>query len=90
LLAAVPVPDPTIERAHIRLEGSVPSPVDPPSGCYFHTRCPRRDMAPDGGKICEVEAPPMQYANERHRILCHIPLEALSALDSVIHTPAEG
>jgi peptide/nickel transport system ATP-binding protein len=60
LLAAVPIADPTAEQKEIRLSGNVPSALNPPSGCYFHTRCPRRaEMLPDGGKICEMEKPPL-------------------------------
>jgi len=86
LLSAVPVPDPTVEQKHIRLEGSVPSAIDPPSGCRFHTRCPRRNLLPDGGKICEEEVPPWQYATDEHRILCHIPMETLRTFDPVVTT----
>jgi peptide/nickel transport system ATP-binding protein len=88
LLAAVPVPDPTIQKRHIRLEGTVPSPLNPPSGCYFHTRCPRRDMAPDAGQICEAEPPPVKDASGGHKIRCHIPMDVLRAIDSVIHAPS--
>jgi peptide/nickel transport system ATP-binding protein len=84
LLAAVPIPDPSVEQLHIRLEGSVPSPLHPPSGCRFHTRCPRRALLPDGGRICEVEAPPWQTTGDNHRIACHIPLETLRSLEPVI------
>jgi peptide/nickel transport system ATP-binding protein len=91
LLAAIPIPDPEIEQQHIRLEGSVPSPLNPPSGCRFHTRCPRRSWLPDGGKICEVETPPWQQAGEDHRIFCHIPLERLQQMEPVVHpTSAKG
>jgi peptide/nickel transport system ATP-binding protein len=90
LLAAVPVPDPTVEQEHIRLEGSVPSPLHPPSGCRFHTRCPRRGLLADGGRICETQAPPWQDAGEGHRILCHIPLEQLRGLEPVIPAAASG
>jgi peptide/nickel transport system ATP-binding protein len=84
LLAAVPLPDPTLKTEHIRLEGTVPSPLHPPSGCRFHTRCPRRGMLPDGGKVCETEAPPWRDAGGGHHIYCHIPVEALAALSPVI------
>jgi peptide/nickel transport system ATP-binding protein len=84
LLAAVPIPDPSVEQKHIRLEGGVPSPLHPPSGCRFHTRCPRRKLLPDGGAICETTPPPFQQAGDGHQILCHIPIETLRALDPVV------
>lgn len=86
LLSAVPIPDPRAEQKHIRLEGTVPSALNPPSGCVFHTRCPRRDMAPDGGKICEMEAPPWRHNTEEHRIFCHVPLEELRKMEAVVTT----
>ncbi|HEY75308.1 MAG TPA: ABC transporter ATP-binding protein [Thermoflexia bacterium] len=84
LLSAVPIPDPTAEQRQIRLSGSVPSALNPPSGCRFHTRCPRREWLPDGGRICEVEPPPWQADTEEHRILCHIPLEQLRRMEAVV------
>lgn len=84
LLSAVPIPDPTVTQKHIRLEGTVPSAIDPPSGCRFHTRCPRRALLPDGGKICETKTPPWQYNSEGHRIFCHLPLEELRQMDPVV------
>lgn len=87
LLSAVPIPDPSVKQAHIRLEGSVPSALNPPSGCPFHTRCPRRGLLPDGGAICAQETPPWQQAAEGHRIFCHIPLETLAELEPVIQKP---
>jgi peptide/nickel transport system ATP-binding protein len=85
LLSAVPIPDPRAEQKHIRLSGVVPSALHPPSGCRFHTRCPRREtMLPDGGKICETELPPWQEDGQGHRIFCHIPLERLGELEAVI------
>jgi peptide/nickel transport system ATP-binding protein len=86
LLSAVPIPDPKVEQKHIRLEGSVPSAIDPPSGCRFHTRCPRRQLLPDGGKICEEELPPWREIGNGHRIFCHIPEETLRTFDPVIST----
>jgi peptide/nickel transport system ATP-binding protein len=85
LLAAVPIPDPTIKQEHIRLEGNVPSPLNPPNGCPFHTRCPRRNLLPDGGRICETKTPPWQDAGDGHRIFCHISPEQLRQLEPVIH-----
>jgi peptide/nickel transport system ATP-binding protein len=64
LLSAVPIPDPAVEQKHIRLEGGVPSAIAPPSGCRFHTRCPRREFMPDGGKLCETEVPPWREVGE--------------------------
>lgn len=87
LLSAVPIPDPEAEQKEIRLSGNVPSALDPPLGCRFHTRCPRRkEMLPDKGRICEVEIPPWQANGKGHRILCHIPLEKLKLLDPVVQT----
>ena len=87
LLSAVPIPDPDVEQKDIRLSGNVPSALDPPSGCRFHTRCPRRhDMLPDGGKICETEKPPWRTSARGHRILCHIPLEELEKVEPVVQS----
>jgi peptide/nickel transport system ATP-binding protein len=85
LLAAAPIPDPAIEQVYIRLQGAVPSALNPPSGCRFHTRCPRRHLLPEGGKICEEKVPPMRDITDTHRILCHLPLEQLRAMEPVIH-----
>lgn len=85
LLAAVPIPDPDAERKEIRLSGNVPSALDPPSGCRFHTRCPRREtLLPDHGKICELKPPSWQQHGKGHRILCHIPIEQLAELEAVV------
>jgi peptide/nickel transport system ATP-binding protein len=87
LLSAVPIPDPSAKQKRIRLEGTVPSAISPPPGCRFNTRCPRRQLLPNGGKICEQETPPWQEAGNGHRIFCHIPLETLKEFDPVISTP---
>jgi peptide/nickel transport system ATP-binding protein len=78
LLSAVPIPDPSVERTNIRLPGTVPSALDPPSGCRFHTRCPRKI-----GPICEREPPPWRRITERHRICCHTGIEELRAVEPV-------
>ena len=80
LLSAVPVMDASAAQERIRLAGAVPSAANPPSGCRFHTRCPRRQLLPEGGAICETHEPPWQSSDEGHRIYCHIPVEQLSAL----------
>lgn len=89
LLSAVPIPDPTAQVKHIRLEGTVPSAINPPSGCRFHTRCPRRELLPDGGKICEEELPPWRKADEGHQIFCHHTTETLEEFDPVFTQPKE-
>jgi peptide/nickel transport system ATP-binding protein len=73
LLSAIPVPDPTVHKQRINLEGNVPSSIDPPVGCRFHTRCPRKL-----GAICENVPPEVQNIGE-HQIFCHIPAEELLA-----------
>lgn len=77
LLSAIPVPDPTRRQGTIRLEGDVPGARNIPSGCRFHTRCPRKI-----GAICEEETPPWRDAGDGHFIRCHIPIEELIALQS--------
>jgi len=86
LLSAVPIPDPDARQKDIRLSGNVPSALNPPSGCRFHTRCPRRaEFLPDGGKICETQPPPWQESSRGHRIFCHIPIDQLETFEPVIH-----
>lgn len=72
LLSAVPLPDPEIKKGRIRLEGDIPSPVDIPSGCRFHTRCPRFI-----GDICVQKEPPIQIDPSGNQYYCHISLDEL-------------
>ena len=81
LLSATPVPDPGAVRRRIRLEGPLPSPLDPPGGCPFHTRCPRRSLMPDGGQLCRQQEPPWRRASDAHQIRCHLDIEVLQGLD---------
>ena len=83
LLSAVPIADPTIEKREIILEGNLPSVLDPPKGCPFVTRCPRKL-----GKICEQERPPVQEPSPNHTIACHIPIEELQKVEPVIKIKA--
>jgi len=66
LLSAVPVPDPAAKRRRIILAGDVPSPIKPPSGCRFHTRCPYAEAR------CKVEEPAMREVRPGHFAACHL------------------
>ncbi len=85
LVSAIPVADPSHETDHIRLEGEVPSARRVPSGCRFHTRCPRKI-----GAVCEDEVPPWRDDGEAHYIRCHIPLAELVELQQGIGRQVEG
>ena len=67
LLSAVPIPDPALEtrREHTVLRGEVPSPLNPPSGCVFHPRCPRAEAR------CGAEVPRLREVKSGHRAACH-------------------
>jgi peptide/nickel transport system ATP-binding protein len=78
LLSAVPLPDPSTGRTRIRLEGEIPSPLNPPPGCRFASRCPRKV-----GAVCDTVPPPAREAAAGHLIFCHIPLEELRRVPPV-------
>lgn len=65
LFSSIPIPDPTAERRPILLSGEVPSPVNPPSGCRFHPRCPKTT------KICTEEEPKLKDIGNGHMVACH-------------------
>ena len=66
LLSAVPVPDPAIKRTKLVLQGDVPSPMKPPPGCHFHTRCPYAVAR------CRVESPLLREIAPGHHVACHL------------------
>lgn len=65
LISAVPVPDPTFKRSEVVIKGEIPSPINPPSGCRFHTRCPERL------DVCRTKEPPLIEINPGHYVACH-------------------
>lgn len=67
LIAAVPVPDPASKRIDVVIKGEIPSPVNPPTGCRFHTRCPSYI-----GDICRESEPPLIDMGDGHLVACHL------------------
>jgi oligopeptide transport system ATP-binding protein len=67
LLSAVPVPDPRLRRVRVPLQGDVPSPIHPPSGCHFHTRCPLA-VKP----LCSTQRPELKQSGAGHWVSCHL------------------
>ena len=67
LLSAVPIPDPTVRRKRIPLQGDVPSPINPPQGCHFHTRCPIAQHP-----RCSTERPELRQTSDGHWVSCHL------------------
>ena len=64
--SAIPIPDPTVKRERIVLQGSIPSPANPPAGCKFHTRCPYAT------ERCKTEAPKQCEVEPGHYVVCHL------------------
>ena len=67
LLSAVPTPDPTVKKQRLRLEGEIPNPIHPPTGCHFHTRCPIRELP-----LCSTEKPELKQTSGGHWVACHL------------------
>lgn len=82
LLSAVPIADTSVRRNRIVLEGEIPSALEPPPGCPFQTRCPRKADVPDG--LCERELPALRDVGSGHQIKCHLPDAALRAMAPAI------
>ncbi|MBC8259517.1 MAG: ABC transporter ATP-binding protein [SAR324 cluster bacterium] len=78
LLSAVPVADPNIVKEHIILVGDIPSALNPPSGCAFHTRCHRKIEG-----VCDSELPPKKDFSTDHHVHCHLSVETLLTMNSV-------
>src|SRR5437764_2421177 len=87
LLSAVPVPDPEAARGKkkIVLEGDVPNPINPPSACWFHPRCPRFREG-----HCDVETPPLYSFGDGHVAACHYPLERWPMTEEEIRHAVSG
>jgi peptide/nickel transport system ATP-binding protein/oligopeptide transport system ATP-binding protein len=66
LLSSVPIPDPSLQRERIILKGDVPTPLNPPTGCRFHPRCPKKMPK------CSVEEPEVIEVKEDHTVSCHL------------------
>jgi oligopeptide/dipeptide ABC transporter ATP-binding protein len=81
LLNSIPSPDPTVGRRDTAsvISGELPSPLDPPSGCRFRTRCPR------AADRCAAEVPELRQLGDGHLVACHFPL---TAADSPAHVTA--
>jgi peptide/nickel transport system ATP-binding protein len=67
LMAAVPVPDPESKRAEVVIKGEIPSPINPPRGCRFHTRCPSYI-----GDVCRMKEPPLFHVGKDRYVACHL------------------
>jgi len=65
LISAVPIPDPRVKMHDVLLKGEIPSPINPPSGCRFHTRCP---IAKD---VCSEREPALVEVDREHLVACH-------------------
>jgi peptide/nickel transport system ATP-binding protein len=78
LIAAIPVPDPESRRTEVVVKGEIPSPINPPSGCRFHTRCPAYI-----GDICRTSEPPLIDVGKDHYVACHLYTEKASKVAGI-------
>lgn len=84
LLSAVPIADPAFEKQRIILDGDIPSALNPPRGCPFHTRCHWQHHVQNNR--CEHDMPPMQELANGHKIKCHLSRAHLESMNAVIQT----
>ena len=91
LLSAVPIPDPKVERRRRRiiLKGDVPSPVNPPSGCHFHTRCWLRERLGNPER-CSAEVPALRELSSGHEVACHFAEEVDGSKEQLQSTGRSG
>jgi oligopeptide transport system ATP-binding protein len=91
LLSAVPIPDPKVERRRRRiiLKGDVPSPINPPSGCHFHTRCWLRERLANPER-CSTEIPVLRALSTGHEVACHFAEEVDGSAEQVQATGRGG
>jgi peptide/nickel transport system ATP-binding protein len=82
LLSAIPIADPRYTKKHVVLEGDIPSATNPPSGCPFQTRCPRKHQVP--GTLCETQLPPLRELAGGHQIRCHLSEDILAGMKPII------
>ncbi|MEP4292535.1 MAG: ABC transporter ATP-binding protein, partial [Rhizobiaceae bacterium] len=82
LLSAIPIADTSVEKQHIVLDGDIPSALNPPSGCPFQTRCPRKAEA--GAELFESEMPPSRKLGDGHEVKCHLPQKVFDEMTPVI------
>jgi oligopeptide/dipeptide ABC transporter ATP-binding protein len=76
LVDAIPLPDPARRLRHVPLAGEIPSPVDPPSGCAFHPRCPLAEAS------CRIQVPELERVGDEHLIACPVVARAISGAAS--------
>jgi peptide/nickel transport system ATP-binding protein len=88
LLSAVPIADPRFTKRHVVLEGDIPSATNPPPGCPFQTRCPRKAQV--AGGLCEKQLPPLRDLGGGHLVRCHLDQQAFDAMPPVISRAKEA
>jgi len=87
LLSAIPIADTRYTKRRVVLEGDIPSATNPPPGCPFQTRCPRKSQVP--GNKCETELPPLRDMGGGHQIRCHLSREIFDAMAPIISRAPE-